>query len=136
MVKSGNFHEKLPKRLELTCRLNAPTGLVFAGVALIVAVASPEVLWLGLAVAIGLAAISLFAPVLLRPLNILWFHRSSVASGQKSHRNVCHVRGSVRSPWRYHAVLADPLRSRRTMGSTYWIERGSSGDTGSMTNEF
>ena len=75
--------------------------------------------------AIGLVTISLIAPVLLKPLNILWFQ-----FGLLLHRVVNPIvmfamfaavfvpAGAIMRLWR------DPLRSRRTTGaSTYWIER-------------
>ena len=51
------------------------TSLVFAAVAVIVAVLwrnSPMVLRVALGIAAVLATVSLIAPVLLKPLNILW----------------------------------------------------------------
>ena len=86
-----------------------------------------------------LAAVSLIAPVLLKPLNILWFQ-----IGLLLHRVVNPIvmfavfavvfvpAGMIMRIWR------DPLRSRRTTAaSTYWIERRESGGTeGSMTNQF
>jgi hypothetical protein len=116
------------------------TGLLFATVAVIVAVLwrdSPAVLWVALGMAAMLAGVSLIAPVLLRPLNILWFQ-----FGMLLHRVVNPIvmfavfaavfvpAGAIMRLWR------DPLGSRRETGaSTYWIERG--GDIeGSMTNQF
>jgi hypothetical protein len=49
---------------------------VFAAVAVIFAVLwrnSPTVPWVALGMAAILAAVSLMAPVLLKPINILWF---------------------------------------------------------------
>ena len=93
----------------------------------------------GARLAAMLAAVSLIAPVLLKPINILWFQ-----FGLLLHRVVNPIvmfavfalvfvpAGAIMRLWR------DPLRSRRTTGaSTYWIERRESGDTeGSMTNQF
>ena len=95
--------------------------------------------WLALGCRDGLTAVSLIAPVLLKPLNILWFQL-----GLLLHRVVNPVvmfamfalvfvpAGAIMRLWR------DPLRSRRTTGaSSYWIERRKSKDTaGSMTNQF
>jgi len=83
--------------------------------------------------------VSLIAPGLLKPVNILWFRL-----GLLLHRIVNPIvmfavfavvfvpAGAIMRLWR------DPLKSRRTMGSsTYWIERKASTDTeGSMTNQF
>ena len=100
---------------------------------------SPTVLWVALGMAAMLAAVSLIAPALLKPMNILWFQ-----FGLLLHRVVNPIvmfaifavvfvpAGMIMRIWR------DPLRSRRTTGaSTYWIERSESGGTeGSMTNQF
>jgi hypothetical protein len=100
---------------------------------------SPTVLWVALGVGAMLAVVSVIAPVLLKPMNILWFK-----FGLLVHRVVNPIvmfamfaavfvpAGAIMRLWH------DPLRSRRTTGaSTYWIERRESGDTeGSMTNQF
>ncbi len=138
---SKNFHESYTGS-EIKPPSERSTGLVFAAVAVIVAVLwrnSPTVPWVALVVAIALAAVSLIAPVVLKPLNILWFQ-----FGLLLHRVVNPIvmfamfavvfvpAGVIMRLWR------DPLRSRRTTGaSTYWIERRESRDTeGSMTNQF
>ena len=86
-----------------------------------------------------LAAVSLIAPVSLKPINILWFQ-----FGLLLHRVVNPVvmfamfalvfvpAGMIMRIWR------DPLRSRRTTAdSSYWIDRRENRDTaGSMTNQF
>ncbi len=138
---SQNFHESFAGG-EVKPPSDRATGLVFAAVALIVAVLwrnSPTVLWVALSVAAMLAIVSLLAPSLLKPLNMLWFR-----FGLLLHRVV--------NPIVMFAVFAlvfvpagaimrlrhDPLRSRRApTGSSYWINRGGSADTkGSMTNQF
>jgi len=70
---SKNFHESFAGG-EVKPPSDRATGLVFAAVALIVAVAwrnSPTVLWAALGVAVMLAIVSLLAPALLKPLNRL-----------------------------------------------------------------
>jgi hypothetical protein len=98
---------------------------------------SPTVPWVALGIGLGLAAVSLIAPVVLKPTNIFWFR-----FGRLLHRVVNPVvmfalfavafvpAGVIMRLWR------DPLR--RTKGtSTYWIARSESRDTeGSMTNQF
>ena len=118
------------------------TGLVFAAVAALVALLwrnSATVPWLALGIAVGLAAISLIAPSLLKPLNIIWFR-----FGLLLHRIVNPIvmftifalvfvpAGIIMRIWR------DPLRSRRMRAvSSYWIDRKeANGPTGSMTNQF
>jgi hypothetical protein len=101
---------------------------------------SPTVPWVALGMAAILAAVSLIAPVLLKPINILWFQ-----FGLLLHRVVNPIvtfavfaavfvpAGAIMRLWH------DPLRLRRgpTGASTYWIERRESGDAeGSMTNQF
>ena len=140
-MSHGNFHESYAGS-EIKPPSERSTGLLFAAVAAILAVSwrnSPNAPWVALGIAAMLAAISLIAPVLLRPLNILWFR-----FGLLLHRIVNPVvmfavyaavfvpAGAIMRFWR------DPLRSRHQTGaSTYWIERGGGGDTeGSMTNQF
>jgi hypothetical protein len=136
-----NFHESYVGS-EIKPPSERSTGLVFAAMAAIIAVLwrhSPTVPWLATAAAMGLLAVSVLAPVLLKPLNILWFQL-----GLLLHRVVNPVvmfamfalvfvpAGMIMRIWR------DPLRSRRTTAaSSYWIDRRESKDTaGSMTNQF
>jgi predicted membrane metal-binding protein len=137
-----NFHESYAGS-EIKPPSERSTGLVFAAVAVIFAVLwrnSPTVPWVALGMAAILAAVSLIAPVLLKPINILWFK-----FGLLLHRVVNPIvmfavfatvfvpAGVIMRLWR------DPLRLRRgtTGASTYWIEHRESGDTeGSMTNQF
>ena len=139
---SRNFHESYAAS-EIKPPSERSTGLVFAAVAVIFAVLwrnSPTAPWVALGMAVILAAVSLIAPVLLKPINILWFQ-----VGLLLHRVVNPVvmfavfaavfvpAGAIMRLWH------DPLRLRRgpTGASTYWIERRESGDAeGSMTNQF
>jgi hypothetical protein len=137
-----NFHERYVED-EIKPPSERSMGLVFAAVAVIFAVLwrnSSTLPWVALGMAAILAAVSLIAPVLLKPINILWFQ-----FGLRLHQVVNPIlmfavfaaafvpAGAIMRLWR------DPLRlRRRTMGaSTYWIERRESGDAeGSMTNQF
>src|SRR5262245_46666869 len=70
-----NFHESY-EGTEIKPPSERSTGLLFAGIAVIVATAcrdSSAILWASLGIAVLLAGISLIAPVLLKPINILWF---------------------------------------------------------------
>lgn len=118
------------------------TGVVFAAVALIVAVFWREnapVLWTTLAVAVMLAALAWLKPAVLGPLNILWFR-----FGLLLHRVVNPVVmfaifvlvfvpvGLLMRIWH------DPLRRTRNRESnSYWIEREpEKPGAGSMKNQF
>jgi hypothetical protein len=117
------------------------TGLVFACVALLVAAwwrSTPSILWIALGAAAALAAVSLVAPKLLKPLNFAWFQ-----IGRLLHRVVNPVvmlamfvlvflpAGLIMR------LRHDPLRSRRARGpgATYWIDRTASAPS-AMTNQF
>jgi hypothetical protein len=138
-----NFHESFGHSAAVKPPSERSTGLVFACVALVVAVLwrhTPNVLWTASGAAVVLAAFSLVAPKLLKPLNLLWFR-----FGLLLHRVVNPLvmlamfvvvflpGGMIMRLWH------DPLRSRRARGpgATYWIERrsGTQG-AGSMTNQF
>jgi hypothetical protein len=140
-VINTNFHESFA-----TDEVNPPseraTGLVFTGVAVIVALLwhrDLSILWGALSAASALVLISLVAPVLLKPLNILW-----LKFGLLLHRIVSPVAllalfvvvfvpvGAIMRLWH------DPLRLRRKPeASSYWICRsGSRQPVGSMINQF
>jgi hypothetical protein len=138
---SSNFHENYLGG-ETLAPSERSTGLVFAAMAVIVALLwrnSPMGLWPALGIAAVLGAISLIAPILLKPLNILWFK-----FGLLLHRLVGPIvmlliftlvfvpSGMIVRIW------LDPLRSRRiTAAMSYWIDHREEGGTaGSMTNQF
>jgi hypothetical protein len=138
---SSNFHE------HFTVATGKPpsersTGLVFATVMLIVAGMwrkEAEVFWWALVAAGVLGLVSLVAPRLLMPLNILWFRL-----GQFLHRLTSPIMmfaifagvfvpvGAIIRLWR------DPLRSRRQPQTpSYWLDRQRLGyPVGSMRNQF
>jgi hypothetical protein len=138
----SNFHEAYAGS-EVKPPSERSTGLLFAGVALIFAGLwrhSPTAPWVALGVAMALFAVSLLAPALLRPLNLLWFR-----FGLLLHRIVSPVvmfamfavvfvpAGAIMR------LRSDPLRLRRsTPGpSSYWVERAGSEDRQtSMTAQF
>jgi len=136
-----NFHESFAGS-EIKPPSERSTGLLFAALAVMVAVLWREssiVLWVALSMAAILATVSLIAPFLLKPMNILWFQ-----FGLLLHRVVSPIvmfalfaavfvpAGAIMRLWH------DPLRSRRsTRASTYWIKRSESEIMkGSMTNQF
>ena len=136
----NNFHQSYAGS-EIKPPSERSAGLLFATVAVIVAVLwrdSPTVPWVAVGMAATLAAISMIAPVLLKPINIVWFQL-----GLLLHRVVNPIvmfavfaavfvpAGAIMRLWH------DPLRSRRTTGASYWIERkGIEGTEGSMTHQF
>src|SRR5262245_26165143 len=70
-----NFHESYSGS-EIEPPPERPTGLLLAAVAVIVAILwrnNITLLWVALGMAAMLAAASLAAPTLLKPINILWF---------------------------------------------------------------
>jgi predicted membrane metal-binding protein len=138
---AGNFHESFAQDA-VKPPSERGTGLVFAGVAILVAVLwrnDPLVFWWALAIAAALALVSLLAPRLLKPLNILWFKLGLVL-----HRIVNPIvmlalftvvfvpAGALMRLWH------DPLRLRRKPeAATYWIDRKTSEHAGgSMRNQF
>lgn len=141
MRMKKNFHESFaPGAVQRPS--DRSTGLVFAAVAVIVAVVwrnQPDVLWWGIVLGSAFALTALIAPVLLRPLNILWFR-----FGLLLHRVVNPLvmfavfvivfvpAGAIMRIWH------DPLRSRRRPdAASYWIERAKSNESSeSMRNQF
>ena len=135
-----SFHESYAAG-EVKPPSDRSTGLVFAGVALIVALLWRNNLTVVLAALVCagvLAALSFAAPALLRPLNLVWFK-----FGLLLHRIVNPVvmfalfaivfvpAGALMRLWH------DPLRRRRAKAASYWIDRTArEGPPGSMTNQF
>src|SRR5262249_11647268 len=123
-----NFHESY-SQAEVKPPSERATGLVFAGVALIVAGLwrnSPMVPWAALGAAGVLTLTSLTAPKPLKPLNLVWFrfglllHRVVNPLVMFAMFALVFVPGGLIMRLRH-----DPLRSRRAKqpGSTYWVDR-------------
>ena len=135
-----SFHESYAAG-EVKPPSDRSVGLVFTGVALVVALLWRNNLTVVLAALVCagvLAALSFAAPALLRPLNLVWFK-----FGLLLHRIVNPVvmfalfavvfvpAGALMRLWH------DPLRRRRTKVASYWIDRTArEGPPGSMTNQF
>jgi hypothetical protein len=141
LQKQRNFHETYAPG-DVQPPSDRSTGLVFAGVALIVALLwRHDVLvfrWV-LSAAGVLAIVSVIVPVLLKPLNFLWFrlglllHRLVNPAIMFAIFLVVFVpAGALMRIWH------DPLRSRPRPGAqSYWICRRSEGPLGgSMRNQF
>jgi hypothetical protein len=140
MARAQSFHESFSSGDAVKPPSDRSTGIVFTVVAVIVALwwrNTPVVWQVALGLAVVLAILSLVAPWVLRPLNLVWFRIGLIL-----HRVVNPIvmlvmfvvvfvpAGLLMRIW------ADPLRSRRASpGATYWIERAPGGQ-GSMTNQF
>jgi hypothetical protein len=138
---SQDFHESFPQQRPAPPSERS-TGLVFAAVAMIIAIiwrGSPGAFWAAASGAVVLATVSFLSPVILKPLNMIWFQ-----IGLLLHR--------VMGPLVLFLIFAlvfvpagllmrlwyDPLRSKRAkQGSTYWIARSVDGSSArSMENQF
>jgi hypothetical protein len=135
----ANFHEDF--RRDVVPPSERSTGLVFAGVAFLIAALSYRTfaVWTSaLALSLGLMALSLFAPAVLKPLNLLWFRLSTMLY-------------KVFNPlvmWILYLVaivpagilmqlFRDPLQTRRQGNrNTYWLHVSSDAKIGSMKNQF
>lgn len=121
-----NFHESYAPG-EVKPPSPRSTGLVFVGVAILIAVLNrhhPIVAGIALAVALVLLGISLTAPRILQPLNIVWFQ-----IGMLMHRVVNPVvmflmfAVAMVPAGLLMRLGHDPLRSKRDpQASTYWTE--------------
>jgi len=135
-----NFHESFSQSA-VKPPSERSTGLVFVCVALLVALwwrNAPNVAWIALGVAAALAAVSLAAPKLLKPLNFVWFQIGLLLHRVVNPVVMLAMFVAVFLPAGLIMRLRyDPLRSRRAKGpgSTYWIDRTAS-TPGAMTNQF
>ncbi len=137
---ASNFHESFTSG-EVKPPSERATGLVFAAVALVVAIMwrNEPRMWWALGIAIALAAVSLVASHLLRPVNILWFkfglllHRIVNPLVMLALFTVVFIPAGI-----VMQLCYDPLRLRRSADArSYWIEPKGSGDAqASMTNQF
>ena len=133
-----NFHEHL-ERPEVKPPSERATGLVFAAVAAIVAYLnrdSQAVLWAAGGASMALALLSLAAPRLLKPLNIVWFR-----FGLLLHRIVNPLvmailfYGIVTPAGFLMRRVRDPLNARgRGDNGSFWLARHE--PPGSMKNQF
>ncbi len=133
-----NFHEQYD-RPELPLPPDRSTGLVFTVVALVVAYfgrANETVLMGALGAAAVLGLVSLVAPIVLRPLNILWMRFALLLSKVMNPIVmmvlflIAIVPAGLIMQLRY-----DPLRRKRAPGNSYWIDYKPSPGS-SMTNQF
>lgn len=133
-----NFHEGY-ERPELPLPPDRSTGLVFTALALIVAYlwrAETLVAPIALGIAAVLGLVSLAAPRLLRPLNIVWM-RLALAISKVMNPIVMLVLFIVAivPAGLLMQIGYDPLRRRKGDVKSYWIERKKDAVT-SMSNQF
>lgn len=134
-----NFHEQF-SRADLPLPPDRSTGLVFVGVACIVAFifrADAVVFRTALAVAALLALVSFFAPRFLRPLNIVWMRFALLLSRIVNPIVMMILFAIVIVPvGLIMRTRYDPLRKRQgDSKSTYWIDRQADRKS-SMANQF
>ncbi|HEY0281446.1 MAG TPA: hypothetical protein VGC27_02350 [Rhizomicrobium sp.] len=138
-----NFHEHFEERIELPS--DRSTGLVFALVGVVFAVIyhrNAVILSVGLSLAVILGGVSFFAPILLRPLNIVWFKLGLLLGKIVGPVVMGVLFFLVIVPFGYVMRLRyDPLRAKiKPNPESYWIERDCSpsgeGMTASMKNQF
>jgi len=133
-----NFHEHY-NRPELPLPPDRSTGLVFTAVALIVAYfwrTNPTVLSVSLGIAGLLGAVSLFVPIAIRPLNIVWMKFALLLSKVMNPLVMGILFLVVIVPaGLLMQLVRDPLRRRRPTGDTYWVEHEKL-ESSSMKNQF
>ena len=137
---ANNFHEAFAHEAVAPPSERA-TGLVFATVAVIVAVLwrhNTIVLGAAFSIAAALAAVSLLMPQRLRPLNMAWFWLAQALNRIISPIVMLGLFALVIVPFGLVLQLrADPLcKKRRPDRKTYWIERDKAAPPGSMVNQF
>jgi hypothetical protein len=135
-----NFHEQFSSDAG-PLPSERSTGLVFTAVALVVAYlwrASPTVLTVALLAAAGLLSVSLLAPHVLKPLNVVWFRFALLLNKIVSPVVMLVLFLLAIVPFGLVMQrLRDPLRKHRGADATsYWIERDASGPANDMANQF
>ena len=136
---SKNFHEQYD-RPDLPLPSDRSTGLVFVAVALIIAwfwQSNQTVLFTASAIAAILATISVFRPILLRPLNILWMKFALLLSKIVNPIVMLFLFAIAIVPAGLLMQLrSDPLRKRRAENAdSYWIEPQRT-EKSTMSNQF
>lgn len=138
---TGNFHEQLD-RAEVPLPSDRATGLVFAGVSLIVAFlwrSNPIALTAALALAALLAAISFVAPFTLHPLNVAWMRFALLLSKVVNPIVMLVLFAIAIIPFGLVMQLfRDPLRRRKGEVASYWLPVDSTerSRSSNMTQQF
>lgn len=135
---ADSFHERFARE-EVPLPSDRSTGLVFTAAALVAAYVwrrSELVPYVALSVAGVFAVISILAPTLLRPLNIMWMKLALLLNMIMSPIIMGVLFFGVIVPFGLVMRLRhDPLRKRRDgEAATYWIDKA--GPPSSMTNQF
>jgi hypothetical protein len=133
-----NFHEQYAAG-HAPMPSERSTGLVFAGVSVVVAYlwrANPVISIAAMSAAAVLLVLSLTLPNTLRPLNLVWFRLGLVLHRVVNPLVMLLIFVVVFLPaGLIFRIWNDPLKARRAPpGSTYWIE--CSKRAGSMSNQF
>jgi len=139
-VTSSSFHESYVKEA-VEAPSERSTGIVFTVVALLVGLLwrhNEWVLLAALGTAVVLAATSLIAPRLLRPLNLAWFRLSLALNRVVSPIVMFVIFAAVFVPGGIlMRIWRDPLRARRAEGrASYWIEPAPEEQASSMKSQF
>jgi hypothetical protein len=136
---ADNFHQQYENEIPLPS--DRSTGLVFAGVALVVALIFRNdltVVGIAVGIAILLALVSFLAAHILHPLNIAWFRFAMLLNKIVNPIVMFTLFAVTIVP--FGLVMQfwyDPLRKRRgDASSSYWIERTKTGPPSSMSNQF
>ena len=138
---TGSLHEQF-ERPEAALPSDRSTGLVFAGVAFVVAYVwrtDAAILAVALVAAFALVAISLLAPSILRPLNIAWMRFAHLLSRIMNPIVMLVLFAVVIIPAGIIMQFArDPLRRRKGANDTYWlpVEGRALATNSSMKNQF
>lgn len=137
----SNFHESFaPGAVKPPSERS--TGLVFVAIALLIAYLKRDHQWIAaaaLGAAFALALAALFAPSLLRPLNLLWFRFSMLLHRVVNPIVMFTIFAVVFVPaGLIMRLLRDPLRAKRDSDAgTYWVERTQEdGSPSSMQHQF
>ena len=139
---AANFHEHFEEAVERPS--DRSTGLVFAAVSIVVAAIyyhHVTVVVVALALAVLFGGVSLLAPHLLRPLNIVWFSLGVRLSKILGPVVMAVLFLLVIVPFGYVMQLRyDPLRAKIGPNpKSYWIDRDGPSKDGaatSMRNQF
>jgi hypothetical protein len=135
-----NFHEGYAEE-HAKPPSDRSTGLVFAAVLVVVAVANREravVMWPAVLVAAFLAGASIWFPSRLRPLTAVWFRFSMLLHRVVNPAVMFLVFVAVFVPaGLIMRIWSDPLRSHRKSEGSYWIDcRSESVKSSSMKQQF